>query len=458
MAKVNVPRPGDVLRTHEGGIAKRIDAEEQLRRSVCACLLWEKTFYEDGVDIALRIAEGIKNVSPEFAANLAVEARTKMKLRHAPLWIVRAMAALPSHKHLVASTLASVVQRADELTEFMSLYWIDGKKTPVSAQAKKGLATAFTNFNEFQFAKYMQANTKSTIRLRDVMFLCHPKAKDEVQAALFKKIANKEKLEVPDTWEVALSTGKDKRETWERLMNEQKLGGLALIRNLRNMEQVKVTPALIKQAIANMRTERILPFRFISAAKYAPAYETELEGAMLKCLEHQDKIPGSTVLLIDVSGSMGGPISGKSELDRQEAASALAILCREKCEDVAIYTFSNQLVRVPARRGFALGEAIDKSQRHNRTYLAKAITEITEPYDRIIVFTDEQSHDGIRSPKAGSKGYLINVAAHQNGVGYKGSWQHVDGFSEACVDYILQLENTPIADEGEQQQDSAQVG
>jgi len=28
----------------------------------------------------------------------------------------------------------------------------------------------------------------------------------------------------PDTWEVALSAGTDKREAWERLLREQKLG------------------------------------------------------------------------------------------------------------------------------------------------------------------------------------------------------------------------------------------
>ena len=53
MARQNVQKS---LSTHEGGTAKRINAELALRRSILACLLWERTFYEDGVEIADRIA------------------------------------------------------------------------------------------------------------------------------------------------------------------------------------------------------------------------------------------------------------------------------------------------------------------------------------------------------------------------------------------------------------------
>ena len=47
-------------------------------------------------------------------------------------------------------------------------------------------------------------------------------------------------LATPDTWEAALSSGADKREAWERLLREEKLGALALLRNLRNMRDVGV--------------------------------------------------------------------------------------------------------------------------------------------------------------------------------------------------------------------------
>ena len=143
----------DNLKTHEGAPAKRITAEAQLRRSLMSCMLWEDTFYEDGQEIADRIASLVPLVKPETVASMAIEARERMKLRHAPLWLVREMARQPRHKVLVADTLARVIQRADELAEFVALYWKDGRQ-PLSKQVKKGLAQAFTKFDAYQLAKY----------------------------------------------------------------------------------------------------------------------------------------------------------------------------------------------------------------------------------------------------------------------------------------------------------------
>jgi 60 kDa SS-A/Ro ribonucleoprotein len=124
-------------RTHEGTPARNISVELQLRRSVLACLLWEDQFYEDGVEIAGRIQTLVPKVKPQAVAALAVETRGKMKLRHAPLLLLREMARSKDHRALVAKTLAQVIQRADELAEFVAIYWKDGK-TPLSAQVKEG--------------------------------------------------------------------------------------------------------------------------------------------------------------------------------------------------------------------------------------------------------------------------------------------------------------------------------
>jgi 60 kDa SS-A/Ro ribonucleoprotein len=420
--------------THEGAPAKRINAEQQLRRSLMCCLLWEDSFYEDGISIAERIASLVKEVDPKTTSLMAIEAREKMKLRHAPLWVVREMARLPQHKAFVASTLAQVIQRADELAEFVSLYWLE-KRQPLSAQVKKGLAEAFTKFNAYQLAKY---NRDGAVKLRDVLFLCHAKPKDKEQKTVWKQLIDG-MLPIPDTWEVALSTGKDKKETWERLIKEGNLGALALLRNLRNMSEVQVNESIIFAGLDSMKTDRVLPFRFIAAARYVPQWENHLETAMFKCVEGHSKLPGKTVLLIDVSGSMDSPISDKSDLQRYDAANGLAILARELCESVAVYSFSNSVVRIPDRRGFALRDAISASQSHSGTYLGASIDAINkhEQYNRIIVLTDEQSADTV--PNSTGKGYVINVAAYKNGVGY-GAWTHIDGWSEAVFDYIKEVE------------------
>jgi hypothetical protein len=429
-------------RTHEGAPTKVITAEQMLRRSVLSCMLWEGEFYEDGVQIAGRIHDLVPQVPAEKVAALAVEARERMKLRHAPLLLVREMARHATHRALVAETLARVIQRADELSEFVAIYWAGGRQ-PLSAQVKKGLAAAFGRFDEYALAKYDRAGA---VRLRDVLFLSHARPADEAQAALWKRLAQNE-LVTPDTWEVALSAagrgdGPDKREVWERLLAERKLGALALLRNLRNMHAAGVSEELVLAALAGMKTERVLPFRFLAAARSAPQWEQALEAAMFRSLEGRAaRLAGHTVLLVDVSGSMEVPISSRSEMRRTDAAYGLAILLREIAGKVTIYTFSNQAKLVPPRRGMALRDALDQSQPHSGTYLGAALnqveTDCRDGYDRIVVITDEQSHDSVSAPHG--KGYAINVASNRNGVGY-GDWTHIDGWSEAVVDYIAELE------------------
>lgn len=434
MARLNILNLNFGKRTHEGAPAKNISQELQLRRSVLACLLWESQFYEDGVEIAGRIAELVPKVAAEKVAALAIEARDAMKLRHVPLLLVREMARHKTHRALVSETLVHVIQRADELSEFVAIYWKDGR-VPLSGQVKKGLAGAFPKFDEYQLAKY---DRSGPIKLRDVLFLSHAKPRDNAQAELWKKLIAGE-FASPDTWEVALSSGQNKHDAWERLLREQKLGALALLRNLRNMREVGVDESLVLGALDSMNAKRVLPFRFLAAARYAPQWEETLEKAMLKSVAEVEKLPGKTAVLVDVSGSMTAPLSRRSEMLRTDAAYGLAVLLREIVEKAVVYSFSDDLVQVPARRGFALRDAIDKSQRHNGTQLGKAVEKLyrDETFDRLVVITDEQSHDRVPAPKG--TGYVINVASSRNGVGY-GKWTHIDGWSESVIEYIRSLE------------------
>lgn len=441
MARINTKAVA-TRHTHEGAVACVIDAEKELRRSVMACMLWEDQFYEDGQSIADRISSLIKQVQPEAVARIAVEAREKMKLRHVPLLLARELArGTKEARLLVSDTLEQIIQRPDELTEFLAIYWKDGRQ-PLSAQVKKGLARAFGKFSEYQLAKY---NRDEAVKLRDVMFLTHPRPHDNTAvgaehrgADLYKRLAEGE-LATPDTWEVSLSAGKDKKETWERLIAEKKLGGLALLRNLRNMTQAGVSNATIAEALRDGNFDKVLPFRFISAAKFVPHLEDVVEKAMLRSLSGAEKLPGKTAILVDNSGSMyGTKVSSKSDIDRSDAACALAILLREICEECLVIGFGNEAAVIPARHGFALRDAIKGGPGGGTfTQAAKSLAD-RHGYDRIIIVTDEQSHESITSPNG--KGYVINVASYKNGIGY-GKWTHLDGWSEAVVEYIRAAES-----------------
>ena len=468
--KLNVARKEEPIFTHEGARAVKIDAERELQRSVMACMLWEDSFYESGQDIAARIAALIPQCRPEFCAAVAAHARWDMKLRHVPLLVVREMARLPLHKGLVAKLLPDVIGRPDEITEFLAIYWRE-KRQPLSAQVKKGLAAAFRKFKEYDLAKY---NRDGAVKLRDALFLSHAKpdgatvrytkterrGKTEYDLSegeqLYKKLVDGT-LETPDTWEVALSGGADKKEAFTRLMAEKKLGALAFIRNLRNMEQAGVTKAAVAAYGATVNIERVLPFRFVAAARACPQWEDIADSMLLRCTTQDRKISGKTVLIVDISGSMygHGNISKRSDMTRVDAAGALAAIVREQCEDSRIYaTAGNDAARVhatapmPPRRGMALVDVIAKRELASTLggggiFLAQCLEWVKareHAAERIIVITDEQDCDVKLNPDTadafGQRNYLINISVEKNGIGYKHKWVHIDGWSEAVIEYI----------------------
>lgn len=421
-------------KTHEGAQAARMNAEQALRRSVMSCLLWESEFYEDGVEIGKRIATLAAGLPFEKVAAIAIEAREKMKLRHVPLWLTVSLLKAKHQGRKVGDLIASVCQRADEPAELLSMYWKDQKDAPLPKQLKVGLAHALAKFDEYQLAKY---NRDGAVKLRDVLFLSHAKPNTEERVALYKRIAENQ-LATPDTWEVKLSGGADKKDTFLRLMAENNLGALAFLRNLRNMAEAGITKAAVADYGSKVDIRRVLPFRFISAARAVPHWEDIIEPMMFKALGSRERILGHTVLLIDGSGSMQATVSAKSDITRRDAACALAILMRELCEDVRVIGFSTDPWDIPPRRGFALRDAIHARVEPQYTMLGKAVRYAQQkPADRIIVITDEQSAD--QPPNPTGTGYIINVASNQNGIGY-GAWTHIDGWSEAIIDYIRQSE------------------
>jgi 60 kDa SS-A/Ro ribonucleoprotein len=227
MAKLNVKVPGvdrrfDAAGTRLAGGAGKVaaaqGAEALLRRAVMACLLWEDVAYQSGNEIAKQIEALVPAVDAGKVADIAIEARVNQKLRHVPMLIARVMAKLPTHKHLVGALLPEIIRRPDELTEFLAIYRKDAKE-PLSKQVKVGLGAALKRFNEYQLGKY---NRDGAYKLRDVLFLTHPKADNAAQAELWAKLAN-QTLATPDTWEVILSgassNGMTKAQAWEKVLD-----------------------------------------------------------------------------------------------------------------------------------------------------------------------------------------------------------------------------------------------
>ncbi len=484
------------MRTHEGGQAPLITDLEALRRAVLSCLLWEDQFYESGVDIADRIANLIPLVNPEDVYNLALEARNVMKLRHVPLLVATEMLKYPEHKKLVRKLTAKIIQRPDEITEILSIYWrkeinptrnkegkfisqraASGRKIPM--QLLRGCRDAFAKFDQYQMLKWQERGNPVT--MADAIRLLHPDPTlatrqspsiDIPMKDVYASIIMKTAL-APDTWESRLSaSGKEaKKSIFTDMLARNELASLALISNLRGMIESGVDIELVRTALAKMNVERVLPYRFITAARYAPSLKSDIQAAMFRCVESVPKLSGKTVLLVDISSSMSSAVSRRpngrvSDLRRVDAAAGLCILAQSICQESIIYLFNTNTYKVTDRSiepaaeqrrtgwhderfsgrksyseqlvGFTLSEAIS-SLVSGGTDLSQAVEYINraEDYTRLIVFTDDESSTTPPPPKA--LGYGINVASGSCGVTYD-SYVHINGFSEGTLFYVTEYE------------------
>lgn len=360
-----------VTRNYEGAKAFKMTPEMELYAAVVTASLSDK-FYESQGNTLLRIQTLIDQVSPEFVAKLAVYARQSMHLRSIPMVLVIELAKRNSGSSLVCKTIEAVVQRADEITELLAYYQIANKRSGLkklnrlSKQIQKGLAASFNRFDEYQFAKY---NRNTEIKLRDALFLVHPKAKSEEQQSVFNKIANNE-LNIPYTWETELSAlGQRKFETieekhrqfklkWEELIDSKKLGYMATLRNLRNIIESKVSYEHMKKVCAFLSNEQAvlnskqLPFRFFAAFREIENLDSMHVSDVLDALESAiqlsaNNIPGfdkntSVLIACDVSGSMQTPVSRKSKVLMYDIGLVLGMMMQFRTPKVITGMFGDK--------------------------------------------------------------------------------------------------------------------
>ena len=438
-----------------GALAAKQSNTALLRRAVLANLLWEDVAYMDGVKVAKEIQRLIPLCPAIDVYNIALEARTMQKLRHTPLFLAVEMCKYPEHKMFVQDLLPQIITRADMLTDFLAIYWKDGKK-PIANQAKKGLAKAFHNFNEYKFAKY---DRDAAIKLRDVMFLCRPKPENQYEQDLFKKVADRT-LATPETWEVLLSTGKDKKESWTKLITEGKIGGLAMLRNIANMRRANVDKKVINKGLEKLKSSMLMPLDFLKAFRMNPEFGRQIEDAMINSYANLPKLKGKTLFIVDVSGSMGARMSEKSDFTRYDAACAMAMLAANQCEDYEIvctagndyaHTGAHEHIPYP-QKGFGIFEQIRETNKNigrggifTRQCLEWCNDKFKgQKFDRIIVFSDSQDCDfpERRIPKPfGTYNYICDISAHTKGVNYKGAWDaEISGFSEHFITFIAAME------------------
>ncbi|WP_027003131.1 TROVE domain-containing protein [Hugenholtzia roseola] len=411
---------------YEGAPAYPLSPALELYAATVATSLSDKFYENNGKRIA-RLVSLIGKNDPLFVAQLAVYAREQMYLRSIPLVLAVELAKVHRGDDLVSRLVSRVVNRADEITELLAYYQASNERAGIkklgklSKQIQKGLALAFNKFDEYQFAKY---NRATEIKLRDALFLSHPKAKDAAQQAIFDKITNNT-LETPYTWEVELSVlGQQSfsdenekaaafRQKWEELIDSKKVGYMAILRNLRNILAAQVSAAHLQKVadyIGNKNAvlqSKQFPFRFLAAYRellYSEYPNKEvfiaaLERAALWSAENVQGFDAQTRVLLacDVSGSMHWSVSEKSVIQQYDIGLVLAMLLKNRCQTVVSGLFGNiwKIIDLPQTQILANTEALRKREGEvgystNGHLILKDLITRKVVMDKILIFTDCQ--------------------------------------------------------------------
>ncbi|OXB01801.1 ribonucleoprotein [Flavobacterium oncorhynchi] len=411
---------------HENAPAFSLTSEYELYTAVVTTSL-SASFYEKDTTRLERIKNLIQKCNPVFVAKLAVYARNEMHMRSVPLVLVVELAKIYSGDSLISKMIIHVIQRADEITELLAYYQMANERNGVkklnrlSKQIQKGLAVSFNKFDEYQLAKY---NRDGVVKLKDALFLVHPKAKDEAQQAIFNKVASNT-LQTPYTWETELSqlgqvkfyneNEKQKAFTqkWEELIDSGKIGYMALLRNLRNILEANVSGFHMLKVCDYLSNEKAvvnskqLPFRFLSAYRELKDLNFKLTSMVLDALEDavtisSQNIKGfdvntSIVIACDVSGSMQQPISPKSKVLLYDIGLMLGMLMQSRCKNVVSGMFGDRwkIINMPKRSILANVNEYYKREGEvgyatNGHLVLEDLISRKEIVDKVMLFTDVQ--------------------------------------------------------------------
>jgi 60 kDa SS-A/Ro ribonucleoprotein len=425
MSKFNETVVKEEILNHMGAKAYKQTPKEELAFAVLTTFV-ESSYYEAKDERLTRIQALVKKIAakdPEFVAKLAIYARKEFNMRSVFPVLVGELSKYAKGDGLVRRTIAKGTTRVDDLTELASYL---GPKN-LSSAVKRGVSDALNKFGEYEMAKY-KSESKG-VSLIDLVNLTHPKTNNGNTAIALDKLMTG-RLKNTDTWEAQMSAGKSARDTFSDLLNDNKLGYMALLRNLRNIVKTGDTDLINKAAAViadpeKVRRSKQLPFRFLSASQALDGveegtsslpFEKDLDGvstlkaavekAITSSVQNIPLLSGRTMILSDNSGSMtgdGGGASAVSALSKRntaDIANLFAVLYWSRAENTMVGLFGDKLVTPKLNRSKGVLENFKIIQKESENtgrsteegaFIAfEKLIENKTIVDRIVVFSDCQ--------------------------------------------------------------------
>lgn len=467
--------------TYEGAPGFARDTRSELWLLAVSNMVGEDTFYEAGKARDDRFTQLIRKATTEDAswvAGLLKWLRSEANMRSASIVGAAEYAKVSLELGLPGSrqVISSVLQRADEPGEMIA-YWVSkyGKNLPMPV--KRGVADAVLRLGtEMNYLKY--DSDSRGFRFADVLNLTHPgdrkgsrqEIRSQWQHDLFGYAVRKPydpELVIPEslglltrrqalmampvnerraaldplrlreagmTWEALAGwlQGPMDKLAWESIIPN--MGYMALLRNLRNFDQVGVSDSVAAVIAAKLSSpdevarSRQLPMRFFAAYRAAPSvrWSWPLEQAVNHSLNNVPALSGRTLVLVDRSGSMWSPLSARSDLNRADAAAIFGSALALRAANGTLVQFGSSSQAIPLSKGQSLLPMLSRFGELGGTNTSDAVRRHYAGHDRVVIVTDEQAAnswhgDPTEQVPAHVPVYTWNLAGYQRGHGPSGT-------------------------------------
>lgn len=388
-------RTGTPTLNRAAGPAFTMSLRDRFATRLMTCLVGEPKFYGDTTPDLLDDAKEICQEDPVFALKAAIYAREELHLRTAPLLVLRWL--LPHlGSEVMAAGIKRICTRPDQLVDLEGYYKMTQEKRALSAGLKRGIRDALAGYSYYQLAKY-PAGLSRLIRLT------HPPRAERFQEIIEDKIIP------PLTWEVELTRHGNTAEVWDRLLAEDSVPYMALLRNLRNILQSGAKSlGLVCERLRNpdrVRGSKLFPFRFLAAYRIVQGLDAEGKHEVLEAInqafalsaENLPHLDGRTIFLIDHSGSMNSQLSQRSSLTYMDIADTLAVMGATMCDDAVPVAFATSagIVELPEEtRAIEAVDALKRIEVGYGTSLSAGFNVMQHANleaDRVIVLSDMQA-------------------------------------------------------------------
>ncbi len=335
---------------------------------------------------------------PEKTLELAVKLRNEDLMRTTPQVILvrAAMHPLTKGTGMIRHFADKICKRGDEPMVCFNYFRKAFPKDKLPMNLKKALKDIIEGFDDYTIAKYKME--KSECRMIDVIKYTH--AQSPAIDKLFKGKAKQTK-----TWNSIVSNSKEeKTQTWEKALKT--MPHMALLRNLRNLEQNKVKISLWKEKFLNgVKGGKQFPFRYFSAFKQVANPETKdaIEEALEISYENVPHFNGRTLCLSDNSGSATSTTTSEmGTMNISTIGNLMSIVALKKSDGGDFVIFGDNAEKIECRKKSSTFDILKEAEETRVggatetglwTWLVKAIEENIY-YDRIFAFSDLQAGYG----------------------------------------------------------------